>query len=127
MRYLLGQAASAADSAFEKLFDRGVLGVICVLLCLALAWAVRRWNEANEARVKEGKEMAQTVIALTNSFRDAVRDMTTTIQELKTSTVEEKAVLTKLEATIDSVMRDAVRHGDYRRHSPSAGLPAQKP
>lgn len=107
--------------AANSLLQGGILGALVVLLGAALAYVVWKWNKTNEARVKDQKEMAKSLVDLTTGLNDAIRDLTGTTSALRDAVAANTTASTVMERTISETVRDAVR--GYRRYSPSGGMP----
>ena len=55
-------------AASSKLLDYGVLGAVCVLLIVALIWAVTRWQKATDERTALTERYADKIEALTEKY-----------------------------------------------------------
>ncbi len=117
-----GPITGAANSVLSG----GILGALVLLFGIALVIVVMKWNKANESRVKDQKEMAETLVNLTDGIKDALRDMNGTTDALKNAVTANTAALAQMERTLNETVRDAVRAQGYRRMSPMGGTPVPK-
>jgi hypothetical protein len=113
-------------SAANSLLQAGVLGALVVILLAFSFYTVWKWNKANEARVKDQKEMAHTLVELTTGFKEALMELNGTVDALKTAVQANTAASEKMERTLNETVRDAVRAvgAGARRFSPPGGTPA---
>ena len=110
--------------AANSLLQAGVLGALVVLLAVALVIVVWRWNKTNEARVKDQKEMAKSLVEVTTSLDGALRELTGTTDALQEALKANTAASVTMERTINETIRDAIRSGAARRMSPFGGTPS---
>lgn len=107
--------------AANALVQTGVLGALVVLLAVALVIAVWRWNKTNEARVKDQKDMAKSLVEVTTGLNEALTTLTGTTDALKEALKANTAASVTMERTINETVREAVRSAGYRRMSPPGG------
>jgi biopolymer transport protein ExbB/TolQ len=119
--------AGAVEDAAHTLLQAGILGALLVLVGAFAFYAVWKWNKANEARVKDQKEMARDALALTNDIQkalQAVNGTTNALQEAVRANTEavkgNTAAVMTMERTLNETVRDAVRAGGYRRPTPAS-------
>lgn len=114
--------SSPVEGAMTEVVKTGIVGAILVIVMTFAFYAVMKWNQANESRVKDQKEMTKMVTDLTTELKDTLKDLSTTVEKIDTSVQENTTASDRLERSIDNVVRDAVRWG-YRRPTPPGGLP----
>lgn len=117
--------AKPLDGAANTFLQQGVLGAMVLVLIVALAFAVWRWNKANEARVKDQKEMRDTILEVTRSFEETTRELSGSVDKMAEATRAQTASLVTMERTLNETVRDAIRVIGFRRNSPFGGTPAQ--
>jgi len=110
--------------AANALIQTGVLGALVVLLAIAVVLVVWRWNKTNEARVKDQKEMARTLLETTTSLNGTLGELVGTTDALKEALKANTAASVTMERTLNETVRDAVRGSAFRRLSPPGGTPA---
>jgi hypothetical protein len=113
--------------AANALVQTGVLGALVVLLAVAVVLVVWRWNKTNEARVKDQKEMAQTLLKTTTSLNSTLGALVGTTDALKEALKANTSASVTMERTVNEVIRDAVRGSAYRRSSTPTGTPVVPP
>jgi hypothetical protein len=100
---------SSVENAAVELIKTGVMGTLLVLVGSFAIWAIYKWNQVNEKRVEDQQKMTLTLLEVATEWKNGIKDMTMSINNLKTATDDERRTLDKLESTIDSVVRDAVK------------------
>lgn len=91
---------SVLDSAFTKLIDQGVIGIMVVLLLLGIIYLQRRRESDAEARLKESRETLVTA-AETNRILAGIK-------ESMTAVAQSQNFLTATVQTIDANARSAL-------------------
>jgi hypothetical protein len=119
----ISEVAHPVEGAANTLLQSGVLGALLIIVGAFAFYAVFKWNKANESRVKDQKEMAKTLVDLTNGLKDALREVNGTTDALKEAVKANTAASEKMERTMNETVRDAIRATGYqRRYSPTGVL-----
>jgi len=118
-----GPVTGAANSILQG----GILGALVILLAVALVLVILKWNKTNEARVKDQKDMAQSLLKTTTGLEGALRELVGTTDALKEALKANTAASATMERTLNETVRDAVRAGGYRRSSTPSGTPVVPP
>jgi hypothetical protein len=123
-----GPVTNAANS----LLQAGILGSLVLLMGMALAYVVLKWNKASELRVKDQKEAMEAVrksseayTALVTGTTGALRDMVSMTDALKDAVKANTEASRTMERTINETLREAIRAATtasgYRRFTPPSG------
>ena len=126
-----GPVTNAANS----LIQAGILGALVLLLGMALAYVVLKWNRTNELRVKDQKESVEATnkqaasyavdyTKLVGAVTEALRELVGTTDALKEAVKANTEASRTMERSVNEALREAIRAAsDYRRRFTPPGSP----
>jgi len=117
-----GPVTNAANSIISS----GVLGALVVLMSIALAFVVLKWNRTNELRVKDQEKAIEAIqkhadsyTTLVTATTGALRDLVGTTDALREAVKANTEASRTMERTINETVREAIRGAaaaGYRRN-----------